>query len=113
MIGHEPFDDSFTKINGSLVRNRYSLIVGNGFHARHHQFSRGIIGIAEHFNSTLTACAHRTQRGMPAEVWQIETERKTSLKQVLAGLHLVWLIIDIESYHFNFCILNADDADCL
>jgi hypothetical protein len=36
VIGHKPFNHSFTEINRCLIGYRNSLIVGNRLHTRHH-----------------------------------------------------------------------------
>ena len=84
VIRHQPFDNVLAKLHRFLVLYRDPLIVRNWLHTRHDQPAFLIVFIFKYLYSTLTAGANRSQRRMPAEIWQIVAQRKASFKEILS-----------------------------
>src|SRR5262245_5364188 len=99
MVDHQPFDHAGSKRLRLLVFNRDARAVGSGRHTGHDQLSSLVLGVLELLDGALPAGAHRTQRGMPAEIRQVESQRQTGVEQVLPVLSLIGLILHVDGRH--------------
>src|SRR5262249_30020355 len=58
-----------------------------------------VLGVFELLDGALAAGAHRTHGRMPAEVWQVESQRQTNVEKVLPVLGLIRLILHVNRRH--------------
>jgi hypothetical protein len=95
MISHQPFDDMFTKLYCFVVLYRDPLIVCHRFHTGHYQSAFLIILIFVNLYGTLATRAHRSQRRVPAEIWQVEAQGKASFQKILSWFYFVRFVVNI------------------
>src|SRR4051794_40041990 len=71
MVLHEPLNHRLAKFGGFRVFYRHTGTVSGRRHARHDDFARCVLLVAELLYSALTACSHRSERRMPTEIGKI------------------------------------------
>src|SRR5690606_31886525 len=99
VVDHQPLDDAGAERLGFLIVARDPAVVGRRSHARHDQAAAGIVFVAVLLDRALAAGAHATQRGMPAEVGNIEAEGQAGLQQVICPVDFVVFTIYMNSGH--------------
>jgi hypothetical protein len=80
MVCHQPPNNLFAESLRIVISNRDVLLIGDRFHTRHHQSSFLIVFVFVNFDGTLSTCADRSERRVPAEVRQIESQGKARLQ---------------------------------
>ena len=58
-----------------------------------------VVLVLELLDGALAAGADGSERGMPAEIGQIESRRETAMQQILFRIHLVRLSVDMNRRH--------------
>src|SRR5260370_30838600 len=99
MIEHESLDNSGAEGGNLRIIDGDVSAFSSGRHARHHDPAVRIVLVLELFHGALPASAHRPQRRMPAEIWQLKALRKTPVEQILVRVHLVWFFVNVDGRH--------------
>ena len=90
MVHHEPLGDTGAHLAGLGIIHGNAHPVGHGSHAGHHDTSPRVVGVPEKLDRALSAGAHGMQRGMPAEIGEVEPQGEADLEEVLSfSIHLV------------------------
>ncbi len=99
MVGHEPFDYTFSEglYLGIIDRNPYALF--HRSHTGHDNPAPCIFFILEFLYCALPACSHGMHGRMPAEIGHIESQREAGMEQIIVALYLVGFIIYVDSRH--------------
>ena len=101
VVGHQPLDHRRAEFLRFSIINGDEGVVGGRRHARHHQTPALVVGVGVLLDRALAAGAHGAQRRMPAEIGNIEAERKTGTQQVVAAVYIVLLAIYMDRCHFR------------
>src|SRR4051812_47175785 len=99
MIQHEPLDNAPAEGDSLRISDRDPRTLSRRRHAGHDDLSVMIVLILKLFHGTLSAGANRSKRRMPAEVRQLETVRKASVKQVLIRVHVARFVVHVNGRH--------------
>ena len=99
MVDHQPFDDLGTEIAGFLVCDREAAAVRGRRHAGHDDLALGIVFVLVLLDRALATGAHGMQLRVPAEIGQVEALGKRDLEQVVGGVHLELLAVDLDRCH--------------
>ena len=74
MVQHQAFNNGGPELGRLRILNRDAGAFGSRRHAGHHDLAVRVVFILELLDGALAAGAHRAQRGVPAEVRQIEAQ---------------------------------------
>jgi len=99
MIQHEPLDDAGAERGHFGIGDGNARAIFGGRQARHDNLAVFVMLVFELFDRALTAGAHRAQSRMPAEVWQLEPLRQTTVEQVLLRVHLAGFVVNVNGRH--------------
>src|SRR5581483_6490838 len=100
MAGHHVFDDRLAERLGFLVVDRDVGAVRRRRHARHDDLADLVRLVLELLHRALAASADAAERGMPAEIGDVETQRQAGLEQVVGAVDLVLLAVDVDRRHY-------------
>src|SRR5665213_2829823 len=82
MIGHQPLDHAGAELHRLGIADRDARVLSGLGHACHDDTSVLVVFAVELFHRALAACADRSHRGVPAEIRDLEAQRKTSLEEI-------------------------------
>ena len=99
MVQHHAFDDRGAESDGFRILDRDARAFGGRRHARHHEFAVRVVFILELLDGALAAGAHRTQRGMPAEIRQIEPSERQACSNSASASTSYGLSVDVDRRH--------------
>src|SRR5687768_7891208 len=100
VVDHQPFDHAGAELPRLRIVDGDASAIRDWRHASHHNLAALVILVLELLDRTLTTGAHRTQRGVPAKIWQVESQRETLLQQVVTILGDIGPAIDMDRRHF-------------
>ncbi len=120
VVDHQPFDHAGAELPRLGIVDGDAGSVRDGRHARHHDLAALVVLVLELLDRTLTAGAHRAQRGMPAKIWQVETQRKALLQQVFIIFGGIGPVIDmdrgqghLQGQRFSWMCRSKSSPKCL
>src|SRR5580698_4993796 len=99
MVLHQALNHGRTKCRRFRVGNRDARVLRDWSHAGHYELACCVLLIAELLDRALTACSHRSQCRMPAEIRQVIAQRETGMQKVLLWIGLPRLVVDKNSCH--------------
>ncbi len=99
VVGHQPLHHALAKFFSLFIFDGDVAAIGGRGHAGHDQTAALVIGILILFDRTLAAGSHATQRRMPAEIGDVQTQRQTGLQQVICSVYLVLFAVYINGCH--------------
>src|SRR6201997_1442599 len=99
MVLHQALNHGCAKRRRFGVGNRDAGALRDRRHARHHELACCVLLIAKLLDCALTACSHRSQCRMPAEIWQVIAQRETGVQKVLFWVGLPGRVVDEYSCH--------------
>ena len=99
MVQHHSLNNAGAKSNRFGIENGNAGLGHGRRHAGHDDSPASILVILKLLDGALTACAYRTQGGMPAEVRQVEPERETGVQQVLLRICFAGFAVDVDGSH--------------
>ncbi len=102
VVQHHPFDDTRTEGPHFRVVYRDACSICSRGHTGHHDLSTAVVFIPELLHCTLSACAHRLHRRVPAEIRDIKPQRQAGMQQVISVLYFVGLVIYKNYRHYQY-----------
>ena len=99
VVGHQPLHHALAKRLCLFILDGDVAAIGGRSHAGHDQPTALVVGILILFDRALAAGANATERRVPAEIGDVQTQRQTGLQQVIRPVYLVLFAVYINSRH--------------